>query len=341
MKSKLLLISLLVLPASAFAQLKVDYSGKVLVANTTTTDSKAVLTVGNSTISQSSTNNIGIAATVTPQAMKFNVGVEGAIQGQNDYNARNIGVRGMVNPYNNSYHGMNYGVCGIYNGSTPSYGGAGIYGSSSYTGYIQSPNIQGSYAGYFDGAVNVTGTLTVPSLVQTSDIRLKDNVELLREQEDGEQTLEKLLGMSVIQYNLKPRSKLELTDEALNELQDNHPEVLKDVEKREKEFSSQLHYGLSAQELQELYPNLVYEGQDGYLGINYAELVPILIRCIQELKAELDKVKEINIAKRAYGNSIEESYSDDASDNIQQVQLSYPISVDGKVIGTKRANKKK
>ena len=46
-----------------------------------------------------------------------------------------------------------------------------------------------------------------------------------------------------------------------------------------------------AQELQTIYPDLVKEGQDGYLGINYVELVPILIRAIQELKEELDEVK--------------------------------------------------
>lgn len=32
------------------------------------------------------------------------------------------------------------------------------------------------------------------------------------------------------------------------------------------------------------------EGQDGYLTVNYVELVPILIRSIQELKQQLDSV---------------------------------------------------
>jgi len=55
--------------------------------------------------------------------------------------------------------------------------------------------------------------------------------------------------------------------------------------------TSLLHFGVSAQELQEIYPNLVKEGQDGYLAVNYTELVPVLIQSIQELKQELDKVK--------------------------------------------------
>ena len=55
--------------------------------------------------------------------------------------------------------------------------------------------------------------------------------------------------------------------------------------------TSLLHFGVSAQELLEIYPNLVKEGQDGYLAVNYTELIPVLIRSIQELKQELDVVK--------------------------------------------------
>ena len=40
-----------------------------------------------------------------------------------------------------------------------------------------------------------------------------------------------------------------------------------------------------------IYPNLVDEGQDGFLAINYTEIIPILIRSIQELKAEVNTLK--------------------------------------------------
>lgn len=65
-----------------------------------------------------------------------------------------------------------------------------------------------------------------------------------------------------------------------------------EADKRERvALAAQRHYGLIAQELQEIYPTLVQEGQDGYLSINYIELVPLLIRSIQTLKQELDAVK--------------------------------------------------
>lgn len=58
-----------------------------------------------------------------------------------------------------------------------------------------------------------------------------------------------------------------------------------------KELSSKRHYGLSAQELQTVYPDLVTEGQDGYLAVNNVELIPILIQSIQDLKRELDELR--------------------------------------------------
>ncbi|MBQ4525091.1 MAG: T9SS type A sorting domain-containing protein, partial [Bacteroidaceae bacterium] len=47
------------------------------------------------------------------------------------------------------------------------------------------------------------------------------------------------------------------------------------------------HYGLVATELREVMPELVYEGQDGELCINYIEMIPLLVESIKELKAEI------------------------------------------------------
>ena len=48
------------------------------------------------------------------------------------------------------------------------------------------------------------------------------------------------------------------------------------------------HYGLIAQELKEIYPELIIEGEDGFLSINYIELIPILIKTVQELNTKVD-----------------------------------------------------
>lgn len=54
------------------------------------------------------------------------------------------------------------------------------------------------------------------------------------------------------------------------------------------------HYGLIAQELQDIYPDLVYESGDGYLSVNYIELIPILIQSIQSLQNEIELLKDSN-----------------------------------------------
>ncbi len=46
-----------------------------------------------------------------------------------------------------------------------------------------------------------------------------------------------------------------------------------------------------AQELQEVYPDLVYEGADGYLSVNYIEIIPFLIKAIQDLTSKVDELE--------------------------------------------------
>lgn len=43
---------------------------------------------------------------------------------------------------------------------------------------------------------------------------------------------------------------------------------------------------------QKVYPDLVLEGQDGYLSVNYLEIVPLVIHSIQELKQKLDELAD-------------------------------------------------
>lgn len=106
-------------------------------------------------------------------------------------------------------------------------------------------------------------------------MRLKENVISLSESDEDE-TLSKLLALNVIKYNYINRSQEDSDTVSIKKTDVQNPEI---------------HYGLSAQQLIELYPDLVCMGQDGYYGVKYLEIVPILIRSIQELKQELDEAK--------------------------------------------------
>ena len=50
-------------------------------------------------------------------------------------------------------------------------------------------------------------------------------------------------------------------------------------------------YGLIAQEVQKECPEMVIKEDDGYLSIDYIQMIPVLVECIKELKIEIDSLK--------------------------------------------------
>jgi len=50
--------------------------------------------------------------------------------------------------------------------------------------------------------------------------------------------------------------------------------------------------GVVAQEVQKIHPEIVEERKNGYLGVDYKRLVPLLIQSIKELKDEVDEIKQ-------------------------------------------------
>lgn len=143
--------------------------------------------------------------------------------------------------------------------------GVGVYGAITDTFPIFNP---GQYAGYFMGNTKVVGSLTCTSLSQTSDALTKNNVQYLRE--DITKRLLQLKPVSFY-YNL-----------------DNNLFNAMDIESP---AAQQMHYGFMAQELQETLPDIVYMGQDSILSINYIELIPLLIRSIQDLQEQIEALE--------------------------------------------------
>ena len=211
-----------------------------------------------------------------------NIGVLGKSSATGNNGAASCGVYGMAS--NSISSGMCYGVAGALLNN--SYGAGVMGGAQDIMGY----QVLGKYAGFFLGNFNVVGSVTAPSIIQPSDLRLNDNIATLCSREES--TLNKLLNMNVVEYNYKPLiPSVKLPDSVSVE------KVLKsadiDIEKK--------HFGLIAQELQTIYPELVVEGQDGYLCINYVELVPVLIRSIQELNQKIEILEKTSdgYSKRA------------------------------------------
>ena len=259
----LTLFTLLAFTISTYAQLKVTSDGKVKISS--------ALQVGNSQYG-GPLSKIGILGTSSSGTT----------------NGAYYGILGIADCLNNS-HGRNYGVCGMIGFTGGHYGGAGIYGTN-YTYWLSNPaNIKGDYAGYFDGPVNIRGNLTATNLYVPVDSRISKNISYLNREYRDSKTLDNLLTMNVIEYKMKSRVIENLPNSAKQNVEDQA--AYERLKKDENELSSKWHFGIDAKELQKIYPDLVIEGQDGYLAVNYMELIPILVRSIQELKQELDEVK--------------------------------------------------
>ncbi len=149
------------------------------------------------------------------------------------------------------------------------------------------------YAGYFRGNVFIENDLNVANVYTFSDINLKKDVAHL----EGS-NLTKIQQLQAIKYKMKTPLELnafskEATDTAkvsMTEAELNDPLYTKD------------HIGISAQEIQKVYPEIVKKEDNGYLSVNYVALIPILIEAIKEQQAiieELQKRMEALAANKA------------------------------------------
>lgn len=290
MKKTIISMLLLAIPVALLAQLKVNSGGQVLIGNNSDSLS-ANLTVGNVSLFNGSKSAIN--AGISNSSSGINLGISGVATPVSSY-GYNVGVFGKA-----GYSGVggNYGVYGTLSSGAD---GVCIFGG---IGCLFAP-VFGKYAGLFDGQVLATGEIRANSFVSSSDARLKTNIESFALEGKA---LEKVLEMDVVSYNYKER-KLEKDEHSATD-----DAAWREFNKKQAEIR---HYGLLAQELQKIYPNLVYEGQNGYLGINYVELVPVLIRSIQELKQELDEVRGGNDDFKMSRGTVTAVASDYATGNI-------------------------
>lgn len=203
---------------------------------------------------------IGVSGSAQVTGFGYRTGVFGHSQ----YGTFSRGIYG----YAEGGSGYNFGLRGYAEG-TNSYG---LYATGD------------SYAGYFEGNVAYTGTLT-----QVSDEKLKENIQPL------DSVLAKVMNIKARSYNFKKDA----------------PEY------KSMNLAEGKRYGLVAQELEEVFPELVsdevfIQNDDAqpdpmdegaappeqaepekinYKSINYIELIPILVQAIQEQQDEIEQLK--------------------------------------------------
>lgn len=292
------------MPSLSFAQLKVDSIGKVTMGSVT---SNCRLTVNNkyepegaasfqsmnrgmdvklnNTSNDSTYSKVGMYVDTKNYTKTLNFGVLSLAKSECATSKACAGLFGV----GNGRTGYSFGAIGCKNNGTGF--GAGVFGSAtlSYNNYVD-----GNYAGYFKGDVKVTGVIN-GTLVSSSDSRLKENLHDIGE--EGDAVLNKLDLLTPVSYNYINAEAVakNASRQAGTESQDSLELLLMEGEMLGEEKPNQVllkkHYGLLAQELQQVYPDLVYENDNGYLSINYTELIPILLQSIKELKAQVDELR--------------------------------------------------
>jgi hypothetical protein len=132
------------------------------------------------------------------------------------------------------------------------------------TSQANSATIAASTAGTANLIVqrNGSGYAYAVDFIASSDMRLKDKVG------DIDNALDKICAIDGFLYTWNEESS--------------------------NEDKETVQVGVSAQQVQEVLPEAVDEGEDGYLGVKYDKLIPLLVESIKELKSEVEELKSIN-----------------------------------------------
>ncbi len=98
-----------------------------------------------------------------------------------------------------------------------------------------------------------------------SDKRLKTDIK------DLDSSIDKLLALRPVKYKMKDKENIDKS------IEDSNTEIEQ--------------MGLIAQEVQEIFPEIVTEDKEGILGIRYTALIPILIKAFKEQQEEIEDLK--------------------------------------------------
>ena len=140
-----------------------------------------------------------------------------------------------------------------------------------------------------NGNVSITGTLTTDLLNVDSNASVKGNLNV-----SGTLTTDLInCNSDISAYGFYEKSderlktfsdSVEVNLDKLSSLRKSHFTYNDDESKKQ-------HIGVSAQEVQKLYPEVVNEDEDGYLSVDYAKLSVIALKAVDELYARLLKLE--------------------------------------------------
>jgi len=210
-----------------------------------------------------------------------------------------------------------YGLRSFANGATNSNVGVYSYVSqqgAALLGTVQSYSfvLNQPYAGYFYGNVQTTGTLsstggisgTFLSSAPSTATRSTTSAQPLDLTGGASRLISGLTAQTFYQDQTRLLSskaaRYQASDSLIYLAENELP-----LSAMEEQVLTKLHYGLDADQLETVFPDLVYENEDGTKSINYVEMVPILVQAINELQSQVNELKggQEGTVKKATGIS--------------------------------------
>ena len=315
MKKLFLLATILFISILTNAQLRIDSLGNAIIGVENAPNAKLCisndsLSVGLSYKTDYQDAFVGIASSVTTRRTNKAYGIRGYVSAKSSC-PYIVGVEGYTS-YQYPATGTLLGVVGRLGALTDRRRGVGIYGTNSSS--INVNSIDTTYAGFFNGRTKVVGNLTVTGQVRgtllssspVSGNRGNSSYSLL----DDDQLSDRLMTLKAVSFTydrpqhlpssktasdvsyIQPSSQEPSVDDVDNVessiIVADEQEEISDIERQ---IIYKHHYGLSADQLEEVFPDLVYEQEDGTKCINYVEMVPILVQAINELKGEIEELR--------------------------------------------------
>lgn len=291
MKRTVLLLFWLVNVLS-FAQLKVDSIGHVGIGTTTT---PSLLSIGG--------GNSDYMAFINESSYKKGLGINNMystglnINNYYQYYNTTTGISiqpaggGCATPtfgllaYTGSSSFSNYSICGLLTCASTVPRSAAIYGSSVPSLFY---DYTGIYAAYFNGDVRTTGT-TFTSVLNCNYVRGRFVEE---ESLSGESLVSESISRlnPIRQIDNREEQKMKVPEDFKQHMQESGYEIDDEVSPVQVP-QSKVRYALEYETLKEIFPELVYEDEDGNVSINYIDMIPLLVQSVKELKSQISELQ--------------------------------------------------
>lgn len=127
------------------------------------------------------------------------------------------------------------------------------------------------------------------TLTVISDRRLKENIV------ENTYGLSELLQLEPVTFNYKAKQVKQKSARSVRTRLNNPEKHARNLEKARlniEKKSAVKHIGFIAQDIQKVLPELVSKRDDNMLTLNSTELIPVLVKAIQELSAEVEDLKK-------------------------------------------------